>query len=113
MMPDKRGCTSFFTKTPKELVEQVQEHLLRLDQMRAGSIWPPAFEDGMRFVLLQLLVLHDSTSLKRINEIIEGYSKLRGLDFERRNIVYDFRKKYEEEAMERLKSSSQSETDEI
>ena len=108
MMPNKQGVSEFFTKVPKELVEEAQEHLLRLDQIRAGSIWPSAFEDGMRFVLLQMLVLHDGTSYKRLKEIIEGYSKLRALDFERRNIVYDFRKKYEEEAMERLQPSTET-----
>lgn len=110
MMPNKQEVTNFFTKVPKELVEEVKEHLHRLDGTRAGSIWPSQFEDGMRYVLLQMLALHDGTSYKRLKEIVEGYSKLRALDFERRNIIYDFRKKHEEEANERLQSSTEKET---
>jgi len=100
MMPDKRDRTGVFIDVPEKLKEEIKDRLYRMDQIRAGSIFPSTFEDGMRFVYLQLLC-----DIKRCKEIVEGYSRLRALDFQRQRITYDFRKKYEEEAMERIRKN--------
>ncbi|MDH5385937.1 MAG: hypothetical protein OEY18_14645 [Candidatus Aminicenantes bacterium] len=104
MMPYKRKKTDFFLEVPEKLQEEVRKRLHRMDQVRTGSIWSPSFEDGMRFVYLQLLSASDNNTSKRCHEIIEGYSRLRNLDFKRSRIIYEFRKKYEEEAMERARN---------
>ena len=96
MMRDNQGRTGIFIDVPEELRDEVEERLHRMDQLRVGSIWPSTFEDGMRFVYLQLL-----GDVGRCKEIIEGYTRLRRLDHERHRIVLEFRKKYEEEARER------------
>lgn len=107
MMPDTRKRTDFFIQEiPDSLREEVLKRLERMDTPRAGSIWPSTFEDGMRFVYLQLLAASSHEASMRLQEIIEGYSRLRDNDFDRQRILYDFRKKYMDAKIEELRDSS-------
>lgn len=111
MMSDARGRTdTFFKEVPDALREEILKRLERMDQTRAGSIWPSTFEDGMRFVYLQLLAASSHEASMRLKEIIEGYSQLRGNDFDRQRILYEFRKKYMDANIEELQKTNGSET---
>lgn len=108
MMPDtRRRKDMFFTEVPDSLRKEVLKRLERMDEPRAGGIWPSTFEDGMRFVYLQLLATSSHEASMRLKEIIEGYSQLRGNDFDRERIIYEFRKKYMDARVEELRKSKQ------
>ena len=113
MMSDARGRKDiFFKEVPDALREEALKRLERIDTPRAGSIWPSTFEDGMRFVLLQLLATSSHEASTRLGEIIEGYSQLRGNDFDRRRILYEFRKKYMDAKVKEWQTSDETEVEE-
>lgn len=79
----------FFYDLPEKFVEEVKRRLARLDTPRAGSIFPDTFEDGMRLIYSRILQDH-----KREKEIIEAYTRLKKLTFDRSYIVQELRNKH-------------------
>ena len=74
----------YFGELPESLEKWLRGKLDRLDQVRAGSIFPAAFEDGMRYLLCQML-----QDIGREKQLIEAYNKIRTLDLKRHLILND------------------------
>lgn len=89
---------SYFGDLPEEFKEYCKERLHRLDQIRAGSIFPESFEDGMRYVYCQIL-----QEMKREKEIIEAYTELMAMAHKRFYIVNDLCNKHRDAYREREK----------
>lgn len=80
----------WFISVPEEVRKEAEERLRHLDQPRAGSVWTPEFEDGMRFVLCQLV-----DDRKRVKAIIEAYTEFRNMVFKTIHIREALRKQLE------------------
>lgn len=83
----------------EKFTDEIKRLLEILDSPRAGALFPETFEDGIRYVYLQ--ILQDS---KRCKEIVECYTKLRKLQFDESHIYDELRNKYYEKHLENLKS---------
>jgi len=94
----------FYTEEFSERFKDEIKRLLEiLDSPRAGALFPETFEDGVRYVYLQIL-----QEGKRCKEIEECYTKLKKLDFDRHYVYHDLRGKHYEKHLENLKSRSEN-----
>lgn len=100
-----QGCFFVFD-LPEKFTEEVKERLHRMDSFRIGGIWTDEFEDGMRYVYCQIL-----NDTKRCNEMVEAYTKMKGLRFELYHIRDDLNKRQHDRLLalkEEIRSSEQS-----
>ena len=94
----------FYTEEFSErFLDEIKRLLEILDSPRAGALFPETFEDGVRYVYLQ--ILQDS---KRCKEIVDCYTKLRKLQIDEGYIYHDLRNKYYEKHLENLKDRKQT-----
>ena len=78
--------------------EDIKQLLEILDSPRAGALFPPTFEDGVRYVYCQ--ILDDS---KRCKEIVECYTKLKNLSMDEGYIYQELRGKHYDRHLENMK----------
>ena len=86
----------------EEFTEKFRDEVKRLleimDSPRAGALFPPTFEDGVRYVYCQ--ILDDS---KRCKEIVECYTKLKKLRMDEGYIYQELRGKHYDRHLENMK----------
>ena len=83
----------------EKFIDEIKRLLEIMDSPRAGALFPPTFEDGVRYVYCQ--ILQDS---KRCKEIVECYTKLKKLRFDEGYIYQELRNKHYEKHLENLKT---------
>ena len=81
------GCFYDF-HLPEKFTENVKRRLERMDHFRIGGIYTNEFEDGMRYVYCQIL-----NETKRCNEMVEAYTKMKGLRFDLIHIREDLNRR--------------------
>ena len=86
-----------------KFIDEIERLLEIMDSPRAGALFPSTFEDGVRYVYCQ--ILQDS---KRTREIVECYTKLKKLDFDRHYIYQDLRNKHYDKHNENLKARKEN-----
>lgn len=93
-MSDEGGFYGF--DLPEKFKENVKRRLDRMDQFRIGGIYTTEFEDGMRYVYCQIL-----NDTKRCKEVVEAYTKMKGLRFDLKHIREDLDRRQHERILER------------
>jgi len=88
----------YFGELPDKFKKEIKHRLKRLDSIRAGSIFPSTFEDGMRYVYCQIL-----QDMKREKEIIETYTKYTSMKHKEFYLFQDLRNKHHDYHLENMK----------
>ena len=87
-----------------KFLTDIEELLRILDSPRAGALFPPTFEDGVRYVYCQIL-----QDTERCKEIIECYTKLKQLHFEEAHVYDQLRNKHYENYLSMKKQTKRTE----